>query len=400
MKDTFLIFVFLLQEQFVYLQSEVEVEKGKLKFSSFYKKTASICVTNLYRYQYTIIYNYDEFTGILPYISAQSIYIENRCSNNRQQTGFGITRKKYSMAVSSCLPIHVRSVCHDLKKFPDYIPRNCSFTCNFNCDKLETKSIMCGKNNVRVYIQRNIVNILHIDLFRYNISEYPNTSLWNRNLSLHQNYLFDSPGFKYDNTINFILLDALIIFVIPVAVIVLVLIKKRTHKIPYRTLTRRREFDAYMCYKVDSDGEYAEDIILPELQENYDPPFSICIHRDHFQPGRTIKRNVIGAIQKSNSAIIIISQDFVNSVWCREEFADCYVENMNDPAFKLCVIMLQPVEELENLSEYMTSYFSRYTYLEKNDPHLFTKIAEHLIRVKAPVDGDDKYKVIYNREDN
>ena len=356
MKDIFLIFVFLLQVRFVCFESEIEVEKGKLNFSSFDKEVAFHCLVDLYGYQYTIIYNYDEFTGILPYISAQSIYIENRCSNNRQQTGFGITGKKYSLTVSLCLPIHVRSVCHDLKKFPDYIPRNCSFTCNFNCDKLETKSIMCGKNNVRIYIQ--------------------------------------------SKTVNFILLDALIIFVIPVAVIVLVLIKKRTHKIPYRTLTRRREFDAYMCYKVDSDGEYAEDIILPELQENYDPPFNICIHRDHFQPGRTIKRNIIGAIQKSNSATIIISQDFVNSVWCREEFADCYVENMNDPAFKLCVIMLQPVEELENLSEYMTSYFSRYTYLEKNDPHLFTKIAEHLIRVKAPVDGDDKYKVIYNREDN
>ena len=61
---------------------------------------------------------------------------------------------------------------------------------------------------------------------------------------------------------------------------------------------------------------------------------------------------------------------------------------MNDPAFKLCVIMLQPPEELENLSEYMTSYFSRYTYLEQNDPHLIMKIAEHLTRVKSPADGE------------
>ena len=154
-------------------------------------------------------------------------------------------------------------------------------------------------------------------------------------------------------------------------------------------LTRNRTFDAYMCYKVDSDGEYAEDILLQELQEHHDPPFKICIHRDHFQPGRTIKRNINEAIQNSNSAIIVMSQDFVDSVWCREEFADCYIENMNDAAFQMFVILTQPKEDLVNLSEYMISFLVQRTYLEKGDRNTIKKISKYLLEVKRQDVGEE-----------
>ena len=147
-------------------------------------------------------------------------------------------------------------------------------------------------------------------------------------------------------------------------------------------LKRKREFDPYLCYKVDSDEYYAEENILKGLQQNNEPTLNICIHRDYFQPGRTIKRNINEAIQNSNSVIIVMSQDFVDSGWCREEFADCYIENMNDPAFQMFVILTQPQGELQNLSEYMTSFLRRKTYLEKDDPNLIRKILEYLLHVK------------------
>ena len=155
-----------------------------------------------------------------------------------------------------------------------------------------------------------------------------------------------------------------------------------------QVLKRRRKFNAYLCYKNDSDECYAEENILKELQQNNEPTLKICIHRDHFQPGRTIKRNINEAIQNSNTAIIVMSQDFVDSVWCREEFADCYVENMNDVAFQMFVILTQPQGELQNLSEYMTSFLAQKTYLEKDDPNLIRKISEYLLHVKQEDEGE------------
>ena len=154
------------------------------------------------------------------------------------------------------------------------------------------------------------------------------------------------------------------------------------------------EFDAFVCYNFDTDREFAEEVILTELQENHHPPFKLCIHSKDFMPGVHIKKNIIEAIRNSNSAIIVLSQGFVDSIWCRKEFSDCYIENMKDPAFRLFVILIEPLENLTNLSEYMTSFVNRQTFLSRDDPLLFKKIGEYLQRVKEPVDtknnnGDD-----------
>ena len=62
--------------------------------------------------------------------------------------------------------------------------------------------------------------------------------------------------------------------------------------------------------------------------------------------------NINNAVTKSNSAIIVMSQDLIDSDWCQEEFAHCYLENMKDPEFKIFIIMvIQPAECLDNLSE-------------------------------------------------
>ena len=182
-----------------------------------------------------------------------------------------------------------------------------------------------------------------------------------------------------EDALSPLFLDLLMFLLIFMTVIMLSFVAREKGR---QVLKRKRKFDAYLCYKVDSDEYYAEENILIGLHQNNEPTLKICIHRDHFQPGRTIKRNISEAIQDSNSAIIVMSQDFVNSVWCREEFADCYVENMNDPAFQMFVILTQPQGELQNLSEYMTSFLAQKTYLEKDDPNVIKKISEYLLHVK------------------
>ena len=153
------------------------------------------------------------------------------------------------------------------------------------------------------------------------------------------------------------------------------------------SLTRIRSADAYVCYNFDTDDKYVIGTILAELEENQDPPLKLLVHIRDFQPGLQIIDNIENAIQNSNSAIIVMSQGFVNSAWCKEEFTHCYIENMNDPAFKLFVIMMQPREELENLSEYMKSFLAQQTYLERYDPNLFKKIGDYLKWVKEPKDS-------------
>ena len=88
-----------------------------------------------------------------------------------------------------------------------------------------------------------------------------------------------------------------------------------------------------------------------------------------------------------------MSQDYVNSLWCKEEFEQCYMEHMKDPALKLFVIMMQPAETLENTSLYMDSFFAHKTYLDVNDSKLFKKISDYLKWIKNPKGKDGLLEV-------
>ena len=157
-------------------------------------------------------------------------------------------------------------------------------------------------------------------------------------------------------------------------------------------LKRNREFDAFVLYHFDTDDDFVINHPLPQLEEVRD--FKLCIHNSNFVPGRDIKDNIEEAIEGSNSAIIVMSQGFVDSMWCKEEFTHCYIENMKDAAFNLFVIMMQPVETLVNMSLYMKTFFANKTYLQVNDPELFNKLAAHMQNAKQPqYDNDDDYDV-------
>ena len=193
------------------------------------------------------------------------------------------------------------------------------------------------------------------------------------------------------NNLLKILLPTFILTWCLIVVVIIVYIHRRCRRNTFRNviLRRRREFDAYVCYDFDENNDYAMGILLPEFEGNQDPPFKLFIHVRDFDPGERIFDNIQKAITSSNAAIMVMSQAFVNSIWCKEEFERCYIENMNDPAFQLFVIMMQPADTLERLSESMTTFLTQRTYLEKDDPNLIQKITAYLTEVKKPENDDD-----------
>ena len=81
------------------------------------------------------------------------------------------------------------------------------------------------------------------------------------------------------------------------------------------SLNRSREYDAFVCYDYDEeDQDFAENEIRKEFEEKYDPPFKLCLHRKDFKAAWDIMWNIRNAIQNSNSAIIVMSQNYVDSL--------------------------------------------------------------------------------------
>ena len=79
-------------------------------------------------------------------------------------------------------------------------------------------------------------------------------------------------------------------------------------------LSRSRRFDAFVSFHHSGPHrDFVFNKILPELEENYDPPFRLYIHDRDFELGEDIMWNTETAIQQSNSAIIVMSQGYVDS---------------------------------------------------------------------------------------
>ena len=142
---------------------------------------------------------------------------------------------------------------------------------------------------------------------------------------------------------------------------------------------RHREYDAFVCYNFDEDFDFVFDSILPELEDKHDPPLKMLIHDRDFIPGREITINICNAMENSNSAIIVMSQGFVDSPRCREEFTKCLAESEKDPGFKLFAILTQEANTLIDLPENMKVFFKEKTFLKKDDTKLFDKIGNHLV---------------------
>ena len=180
------------------------------------------------------------------------------------------------------------------------------------------------------------------------------------------------------------------VFLLPVAIFLIVVtinitLAKRARR-RSEMQKRSRDFDAFVCYNFDEDNLFVFNSILPELEEKCVPPLKLLIHDRDFVPGKDISVNISNAINSCNSAIIVMSQGFINSPRCREEFAKCSAENESDSAFKLFVILMEDINVLRNVPDSIGIFFKQKTFLKKDDPKVFQKIGSYLLKTKQQND--------------
>ena len=115
----------------------------------------------------------------------------------------------------------------------------------------------------------------------------------------------------------FVVLPVLLIPLVTLLVIIAVKYKIKSKTDLKETdkplLPRKRPFDAFIIYHFDSDEDFVVNDLVPALEEDRD--FKLFIHSRDFILGRDIIDNIEEAIEGSNSAIIVMSQGFVDSKW-------------------------------------------------------------------------------------
>ncbi len=133
------------------------------------------------------------------------------------------------------------------------------------------------------------------------------------------------------------------------------------------------KYDAFIAYNMEDIG-FVKNELLNRLEKAADPSYSICIHHRNFEVGDWIANNIINAVGQSRRTIIVLSQNFLNSQWCRFEFSQAHFRLIEDQSFKIIVIALEDPKRLENVPKLINSYIRTGTYISTDNKLFWEKL--------------------------
>lgn len=101
------------------------------------------------------------------------------------------------------------------------------------------------------------------------------------------------------------------------------------------------QYDAFVIYCHD-DQAFVFNNMIPELEEK--AGCRLCVHERDFHVGRFILDNIISNIELSRNVILVLSQTFLDSEWCRYELNLTQTRLIQEGPGVLTVILLEDLK--------------------------------------------------------
>ena len=142
---------------------------------------------------------------------------------------------------------------------------------------------------------------------------------------------------------------------------------------------RMRTYDAFLSH-IHTNLDIALRV-LEEMEEKYS--LKLLIRQRDFYPGCNIVRlqNICYAAVNSNHAVIILSNEYLSSLWCQEELEICFMEHQRDPSFDISIILPVHYDCLTVQNTTVEQILSKKKYLEYDDPNFFQKLYENITSI-------------------
>ncbi|XP_073331011.1 toll-like receptor 2 [Pagrus major] len=137
-------------------------------------------------------------------------------------------------------------------------------------------------------------------------------------------------------------------------------------------------FDAFVSYS-ERDASWVENFLVPELEEpreideglmnpRHPRPLTLCLHKRDFLPGHWIVDNIISAMERSRRTVFVLSENFVQSDWCRYEldFSHFWLFDGDSGRDAAILILLEPLSKDDIPKRFckLRKLMSSTTYLE------------------------------------
>ncbi|XP_044738100.1 toll-like receptor Tollo [Chrysoperla carnea] len=134
---------------------------------------------------------------------------------------------------------------------------------------------------------------------------------------------------------------------------------------------RDKLFDAFISYSSKDEAFVAEE--LAPVLENGDPQYKLCLHYRDFPVGAFIADTIVQAVESSRRTIMVLSENFIKSEWCRFEFKSAHHQVLRDRRRRLIVILLGEVPQ-KDLDPDIRLYLKTNTYLQWGDKLFWEKL--------------------------
>ena len=141
-----------------------------------------------------------------------------------------------------------------------------------------------------------------------------------------------------------------------------------------------KDYDAFVSF-CRKDKDWVFKTIMPKLEGEYG--FHLCVHDRDFVPGAAITKNIMHAIDSSQRTILVLTPNFIKSVWCDLEFQAAHKRALKDRSNYLIVVVLREVD-IKDLDEMLKLYMETRTYVTAEDKWFWKKIVYAM--PKIPID--------------
>ncbi|XP_073429224.1 toll-like receptor 4 [Dendrobates tinctorius] len=149
-----------------------------------------------------------------------------------------------------------------------------------------------------------------------------------------------------------------------------------------------KEYDAFVIHS-SLDEEWVKEQLVPKLEDG-NPRFQLCLHYRDFIPGMPITTNIVNeGIRRSRKALIILSQNFIESKWCSFEFEMVMSWQFLESQCGIIIILLEAVN-MAHLRHMLglNKYIRKNTYLKWVDGYVERRI--FWIRLREALQHGDK----------
>ena len=134
---------------------------------------------------------------------------------------------------------------------------------------------------------------------------------------------------------------------------------------------RDKLFDAFVSYSSKDEAFVAEE--LAPVLEMGNPSYKLCLHYRDFPVGNFIADTIVQAVESSRRTIMVLSENFIKSEWCRFDFKSAHHQVLRDRRRRLILVLVGEVPQ-RDLDPDIRLYLKTNTYLQWGDKLFWEKL--------------------------